>query len=730
MTAPAPITAASPAAAGAPSGTPAPRPAAAGSSTRPAAASFAWSWSELGVPAAVLGVILAMIVPLPSPLLDVLLSANITVSVVVLLVSLYVVRPVDFSVFPTALLLLTLFRLALNISSSRLILLEGNKGTAAAGSVIEAFGSFVVGGNYVIGVVIFLVLIAIQYVVINHGAVRISEVTARFTLDALPGKQMSIDSDLNAGLIDESEAKTRRRELAREAEFYGAMDGASRFTQRDAVASILITLINIIAGFLIGVFQNGMTLQRALATYTVLTIGDGLVTVVPALMVSISGGLIVTRASSEGRLGQDLKRQVLTHWQPLVLASATLAALALFPGLPKLPFLILSGVVGAAGWRLRQEISATPAETPPAAAAARESIEANLRVDPVAIEVGLGLVRLVEGGANSPLLRRIAGIRRQLAGELGFVVPAVRVTDNLALRSGEYVISIKGAEAGRFEIAPNAELAIHPNRPVAPVAGAAAREPAFGLPALWVPSEEADAARLAGYTVVDSVSVIGTHLAEVVRRHAAELFTRQEAKKLLDRVAEEHPRAVEDLVPKLLPLATVQKVLQNLLREKVPIRDAASIVEALGEAAPVTKNPVLLTEYSRQAIRRLLVKPYLNGDQLPAFVLDPALENAIETAVEYGEHGSQFHLSPARVREILEAAQRATGGAAASAVVVTSAGARFHLRQILEAAFPGLAVLSHAEIPPEVRTSVLGRIGDPALRAGTAAAFEPVRENS
>lgn len=727
MTAPSPITAATPAG-GAPSLVPESRPAATGPAARTAAAAGAWSWSELGVPAAVLGVILAMIVPLPAPLLDVLLSANITVSVVVLLVSLYVVRPVDFSVFPTALLLLTLFRLALNISSSRLILLEGNQGTAAAGSVIEAFGNFVVGGNYVIGVVIFLVLIAIQYVVINHGAVRISEVTARFTLDALPGKQMSIDSDLNAGLIDESEAKTRRRELAREAEFYGAMDGASRFTQRDAVASILITLINIVAGFLIGVFQNGMTLQRALATYTVLTIGDGLVTVVPALMVSISGGLIVTRASSEGRLGQDLKRQVLTHWQPLVLASGTLAGLALFPGLPKLPFLILASVVGAAGWRLRQEVATAAPEAPPAAAA-RESIEANLRVDPVAIEVGLGLVRLVEGGAHSPLLRRIAGIRRQLAGEIGFVAPAVRVTDNLALRSGEYVISIKGAEAGRFEIAPNAELAIHPTRPVAPVAGTAAREPAFGLPALWVPSGEADAARLAGYTVVDSVSVIGTHLAEVVRRHAAELFTRQEAKKLLDRVAEEHPRAVEDLVPKLLPLATVQKVLQHLLREKVPIRDAASIVEALGEAAPVTKNPVLLTEYSRQAVRRLLVKPYLTGgDQLAAFVLDPALEHAIETAVEYGEHGSQFHLSPARVREILEAAQRTAGSATAGGVVVTSAGARFHLRQILEAAFPALAVLSHAEIPPEVRTSVLGRIGDPGVRTG-AAAFEPIREN-
>ena len=678
-----------------------------------------WSWGEAAVPVTVLGIILAMIVPLPAVLLDVLLSTNITVSVVVLLVSLYVVRPADFSVFPTALLLLTLFRLALNISSSRLILLHGNTGTRAAGSVIEAFGSFVVGGNYVIGVVIFLVLIAIQYVVINHGAVRISEVTARFTLDALPGKQMSIDSDLNAGLIDESEAKTRRRELTREAEFYGAMDGASRFTQRDAVASIIITVINILAGILIGVFQNGMALPRALTTYTVLTIGDGLVTVVPALMVSISGGIIVTRASSESRLGLDIRRQLLTAPQPLLLASGVLSALALFPGLPAIPFLVLAAAVGAAGWRLRQASGPEAGDTPPPAAP-RDSLEESLRVDPVAIEVGLGLVRLVDGGSNSVLLRRIAGIRRQLAGELGFVVPAVRVTDNLGLKSGEYVISIKGAEAGRFEIPPNTELAIHPNRPVAPVQGTATREPAFGIPAVWVAPEQAEPARLAGYTVVDPASVVGTHLAEVIRRHAAELFTRQEAKPLLDRVAEEHPRAVEDLVPKLLPLATVQKVLQNLLREKVPIRDAASIVEALGEAAPMTKNPVLLTEYSRLAIRRILVKPYLTGEDLQAFVVEPALEQAIEAAVEYGEHGCQLNLSPVRVREILDATQRAVGTVGPAAVIV-SAGARFHLRQIVETAFPGLAVLSHSEIPPGVRTVVQGYIGAGGQRQESAA---------
>src|SRR5579864_1691642 len=389
------------------------------------------NWMEFGVPIAVLGIVMAMITPLPPFLLDILISANITLSVIVLLVALYITKPVEFSVFPTTLLLMTLFRLALNVSSARLILLNGNTGTSAAGEVIQAFGNFVVGGNYVIGAVIFLVLIAIQYVVINHGAVRISEVTARFTLDALPGKQMSIDSDLNGGLIDEAEAKRRRKQLSTEAEFYGAMDGASRFTQRDAVASILITAINIIAGFLIGVLQHGMDFQKALETYTVLTIGDGLVTVIPALMISVSGGLIVTRGGSDARLSTEFRRQVFGNSQPLLLAAGVLVAVAALPGLPKLPFLLLGGGVGAAAWRMRRrevQAAVAPAEVKPAAA--RENLEALLRVEPLALEVGLGLVNLVDGGQESPLLRRIASIRRQLAGDLGYLLPAVRVTDN------------------------------------------------------------------------------------------------------------------------------------------------------------------------------------------------------------------------------------------------------------------------------------------------------------
>src|SRR5436305_160210 len=446
-------------------------------------------WAALGVPLAVLAVIMAMITPLPSYILDVLISTNITLSVIVLLVSMYILKPVDFSVFPTTLLLLTLFRLALNISSARLILLNGNTGTSAAGDVIQAFGNFVVGGNYIIGAVIFLVRIAIQYVVINHGAVRISEVTARFTLDAMPGKQMSIDSDLTSGLIDESEARQRRKQLAAEAEFYGAMDGASRFTQRDAVASILITGINIIAGFLIGVLQHGMELRHALETYTVLTIGDGLVTVIPALMISISGGLIVTRASSEARLGAEFHKQILSNSQPLLLAAGVLVALAALPGMPKLPFLLLGTGAGAAGWRMRKKEvadAAAPVEDTGKPAPAKDSVEALLRVEPLAIEVGLGLIGLVEGAQESPLLRRISAIRRQLATDLGYLLPPVRVTDNLSLRSREYVISLKGVEIARYELPQGCELAIPAGKGESPLEGQSTREPAFGLPALWI----------------------------------------------------------------------------------------------------------------------------------------------------------------------------------------------------------------------------------------------------
>lgn len=677
--------------------------------TKPSLASLA----EMGVPIGVLAIILAMITPLPAVLLDLLVVTDIMLSVVVMMVAMYITRPVDFTVFPTTLLLLTLFRLALNISSSRLILLNGNSGTAAAGHVIEAFGNFVVGGNYIIGVVIFLVLIAIQYVVINHGAVRISEVTARFTLDALPGKQMSIDADLNAGMIDEAEARRRRKELSTEAEFYGAMDGASRFTQRDAVAAILITAINIVAGFLIGVLQHGMDLQRALETYTVLTIGDGLVTVIPALMISVSGGLIVTRASSDVRLGTEFSKQLFSKPEPLLMSSGVLLVLAAFPGLPGIPFTVLGGGLGAVAWRMRkrQQVAATaPAVERGVQAPAKENLEALLKVDPVAIEVGMGLTGLVTGGSDSPLLQKIGAIRRHFAATTGYLLPPVRITDNMTLKPREYMFSIKGGEAGRFELRSGCELAIPTPRAKA-LEGTSTTEPAFGLQALWISADRSEAARTAGYTVVDSLNVVGTHFTELIRRQAHEVFSRQDAKAFCDRVAADSPKAVEDLVPKLLPLATVQRVLQNLLREGVSIRDGLTIIEALGEAAATTRNPVLLTEYVRQALRRILVKPLLSATgELRAWFLDPGVEQAIDSTVEHTDSNSVAALSPATAREVLTRVQRHLDQPEIGSVIVAGATCRPFLRQLIENTLPNTSVLSHNEIPSGIKVHSLGII--------------------
>ena len=670
------------------------------------------NWKELGVPLAVLGIVIALITPMPGFLLDILIVTDIMTSVIVMMVAMYIRKPVDFSVFPTTLLLLTLFRLSLNISSTRLILMNGNLGTSAAGNVIQAFGNFVVGGNYIIGAVIFLVLIAIQYVVINHGAVRISEVTARFTLDALPGKQMSIDSDLSSGLIDETEARLRRKNLGKEAEFYGAMDGASRFTQRDAVASILITGINIVAGFLIGVLQHGMDLSRALQTYTVLTIGDGLVTVIPALMISISGGLIVTRASSEERMGSDFEKQLFGNPQPLLLASGVLVVLSIFPGLPTIPFLMMGSGLGAAAWNMKKkQAAADTMEAVSKPAAAKENIETLLKVEPLTVEMGLGLVKFVGGGQESPFLKRIAGIRRQLAGDMGFLLGPVRVVDNVALKAHEYVILLKGAEIGRYELPPGCELAIPVGKGEPPAGGKATKEPAFGMTGWWVPAEQADAARRKGFTVVDAVSVMGTHLSEMVRRYAHELFSRQDAKKFLDRVAAEHPKVVEDLVPKLLPLAGVQRVLQNLLRERVSIRDSVTILEALGEAAVTIRNPILVTEYVRQAMRRIVVKPYLNANgELPAYLLDPSIEQLVESAIEHGEQSSHLTLAPQAIRDIVQRINQRVGNPETPTVAVTSSASRYFLRQITEPSNRNVFFISNNEVPSEVRIVSLGVI--------------------
>lgn len=667
---------------------------------------------ELAVPLAVLGIVIALITPMPPLLLDILIVLDIGMSVIVMMVTMYILKPVEFSVFPTTLLLLTLFRLALNVSSARLILLNGNSGTAAAGSVIEAFGNFVVGGNYVIGGVIFLILIAIQYVVINHGAVRISEVAARFTLDALPGKQMSIDAEMNAGLIDEAEGRKRRKQLAAEAEFYGAMDGASRFTQRDAIASILITSINIFAGFLIGVLQHGMELKKALQTYTVLTIGDGLVTVIPALMISVSGGLIVTRATSDNRVGEEFQKQIFGRSEPLLLSSGVLLVLAAFPGLPTVPFLLLGGGLGTVAWIKRKNIdTAVKKEAQAASAPPKEDLESLLRVEPVSIEVGLGLASLVAGGKSSPLLKRIAGIRRQFVTTLGFLLPPVRVSDNVSLHSREYVVLLKGSEIGRYELPAGSELAIPSARADKSFPGQQTREPAFGLPALWIPSGRVDAARGAGYTVVDTVNVIGTHLSELVRQYASEMLSRQDAKLFCDRVSQENGKLVEDLVPKMLSLSVVQKVLQNLLRERVSIRDGVSILEALSEAASTTKNPVLLTEYTRQCTRRTVVKPYLNPKgELPAYFLDTSLEQTMESAVQHSEQNSILVLPPQAVREIVTRFERKLENREVPALVMTSSGARYFLRQILEASMTNVFPISHSEVPPGVKILSLGVI--------------------
>jgi len=667
---------------------------------------------DLGAPLAVLGIVIALITPLPGFVLDVLIVADIMTSVIVMMVAMHIRKPVEFNVFPTTLLLLTLFRLALNISSTRLILMNGNTGTAAAGDVIQAFGNFVVGGNYIIGTVIFLVLIAIQYVVINHGAVRISEVTARFTLDALPGKQMSIDSDLSTGLIDETEARTRRKNLAKEAEFYGAMDGASRFTQRDAVASILITSINIIAGFLIGVLQHGMDLGHAIETYSVLTIGDGLVTVIPALMISISGGLIVTRASSDERLGADFAKQLFSDPQPLMLASGVLVVLAAFPGLPTIPFLVMGSGLGYGAWnKSKKRAAIEKADSISRPVAAKENLEALLKVEPLTIEMGLGLVKYVGGREESPLLKRIAGIRRQLAGDVGFLLGPVRVVDNISLKAHEYVILLKGAEIGRYELPPGCELAIPVGKTDPPPGGKQSKEPAFGMTGWWIPADQSDAARRKGFTVVDAVSVMGTHLSELIRRYAHELFSRQDAKRFLDRVAAEHPKVVEDLVPKLLPLSAVQRVLQNLLRERVSIRDSLTIVEALGEAATTIRNPILITEYVRQCLRRIVVKPYVNKTgELPAFLVSPAIEQIVETAIEHGEQNSHLTLAPQAIRDILHRMTQRAGHPEAPVIAVTSSGSRHFLRQMAEHSVPNLFFISNNEIPADVKIVSLGVI--------------------
>ncbi|MGA2047145.1 MAG: flagellar biosynthesis protein FlhA [Terracidiphilus sp.] len=678
---------------------------------------------EYVLPLAAISIVFVMLVPLPAAALDFLLAISMAASIIVFLSAVQIRRAVELSVFPTLLLLLTLFRLALNIASSRRILLHGSEGTAAAGKVIEAFGQFVVGGNYVVGFVLFLALIAIQFLVVSHGAVRTAEVTARFTLDALPGKQMAIDADMNAGLIDESEARKRRQGIAREAEFYGAMDGAARFNQRDSLATILITAINIVAGLLIGTLQQGIELSEAARTYTVLTVGDGLVTLIPSLLVSIAGGITLTRANSAGLLGAEIRQQLLAKPGTLYLASLVSAAMCLIPGLPKFAFLAVAAALFWGGRKVSaQALSAPPVELgtgekKKAAEAQGSDLAQLLKLEDLTLEIGFQLIPLVDEKQGGQLLNRVRSLRRHLSSEMGFLVPPVHISDNLRLKPREYLFSLRGMEIGRWQTEGAQQLAVSGDPGRRPLAGKETREPAFGVPAIWIAPALEDQAIASGYSVVDAVTVITTHLGELIRRHAWELLGRAETKRLVDALNESHPKLMEELVPKLLSLGEVGHVLEQLLRERVSIRDLGTVLEALLEAAPVNKSLVALVEAARQALGRRLVRPLLDQEgQLPVLLLNPALEEEILATLspDGGQRLLAAQAPPAVpvVRRLADSVRQLIGGASAAAlpVLLCPSPARYHVKRWLEPVLPRLAVIAAAEIPPEIRLRPVGTV--------------------
>jgi flagellar biosynthesis protein FlhA len=655
-------------------------------------------------PAAIFAVVLIMIVPLPPIVLDLLLSVDIGLAVVLLFTSIYVKQPVEFSVFPSLLLLLTLIRLSLNVASTRLVLLHGQEGIGAAGNVIMAFGQFVVGGNFVVGIVIFLVLIAIQFLVINHGAVRISEVTARFTLDAMPGRQMAIDADLNAGIITDQEARSRRERLRREADFYGAMDGAIRFTQRDALAAVLITAVNIIAGLIVGVVQHGLDLATAVETYTILTVGEGLVTAIPALLVSMAGGLITTRAAAESHLGEEVAVQLLARSRPLAVGAGVLVALALIPGLPKFSFLFVAAVLGGAAYANRREV-ATAQPVPEAPVPAADAPDVVTAVDPLGIEVGYALVTIADESRGGTLLSRVRAIRRQIASETGMVVPPVHVADNLQLGPRTYAILVKGVEVARGELYTDRLLAINPGMVSMNIEGVSAKEPAFGLPAVWIAQDRRDQAIGAGYTVVDPTTAISTHLSEVIRTFLPDLLTRQQTKDLVDRVGDTSPKLVEELVPKVASIGDVQRVLRQLLRERVPIRDLTTILEAMADAAAVTKDPDVVVETVRAALGRSICRAYQSETgELRVLSLSPVLEDALAASLTKTDRGVVLALDPARAQNLAtRLAEALATEDLAQPVLLCSPMLRPHLWRLFSRALPHVAVVSHAEVPAQIR---------------------------
>ncbi|MEW6246978.1 MAG: flagellar biosynthesis protein FlhA [Nitrospirota bacterium] len=653
----------------------------------------------------VVGVLMIMLLPLPRFVLDMLLSFNITLSVIILLVGMQVRKPLEFSVFPSVLLMVTLLRLSLNIASTRLILLHGYEGAAAAGEVIRAFGNFVVGGSYTVGLVVFTILVIINFVVVTKGAGRVAEVAARFTLDAMPGKQMSIDADLNAGLINEAEARRRRQQVAEEADFYGAMDGASKFVRGDAIAAVIIIFVNIIGGLVIGVLQQGMTLSAAAQTYTLLTVGEGLVAQVPALIVSTAAGVVVTRAAADADLGLEITRQVLISPKAIGTAAGILLALGMIPGLPHFAFLALGGGVAWLAYELFRREKAER-EAPAAAALPGQAEDPMPRVtppDPMEIQVGYGLISLVEGNRAGTLLERIKALRRQIAESLGFVIPPIHIRDNLQLRPNEYAILLKGAELAKAEVLPSHVLAIDPGTvQKGLLQGIATKEPAFGLPALWIPEQAREQAQLAGYTVVDASAAIATHLSELIKRHAHELLGRQETQALLDELARVHPKLVEEVVPSMVSVGTLARIFGNLLREGVPIRDLRTILEAVADHAGSTKDPEVLTEAARHALARTITRQYQTPDgTLTVVSLDPRLDRALVEQAAAFPAGAPFELDPAISQKLLNALRQAAERIAATGrqpVILCSSAIRRHVRKLTERILHSVPVLAINEI--------------------------------
>ena len=676
----------------------------------------------LAAPILIILILSMMVLPLPPIMLDLFFTFNIALSVMVMLVALYTLKPLDFSVFPTVLLVTTLLRLSLNVASTRIVLLEGHTGPDAAGKVIEAFGHFLVGGNYAVGIIVFVILTVINFVVITKGAGRIAEVSARFTLDAMPGKQMAIDADLNAGLIGEDEARRRRKEISQEADFYGSMDGASKFVRGDAVAGILILLINIIGGLIVGMLQHDMAAGQAAKVYTLLTIGDGLVAQIPALVISVAAGLVVSRVNDEKDITTSFVGQLFGNPTVLALAAGILGVLGVIPGMPHFVFLLLAAGLGTlAWWKIQQAqaaVAAAATEPVKPLAAPEESIDASWAdvapVDVLGLEVGYRLIPLVDRGQDGDLLKRIRGLRKKFAQEVGFLTAPVHIRDNLELKPNAYRITMKGVEIGSGEAYPGMFLAINPGRVSGPLAGTATKDPAFGLPAFWIESSMRDQAHIMGYTVVDASTVMATHLNHLILSHAAELLGRQETQALLDHMAKDAPKLIDELVPKALPLSAVQRVLQNLLEEGVNIRDMRTIIETLAENAPRIQEPVELTALVRVALGRAIVQQiYPNGQELQVMALEPGLERLLNQALQgAGADGSGIEpgLADTLLNETAAAAKRQES-LGMPAVLLVPSSLRWLLSRFLRRAWGNLKVLANSEIPESKTIKVTAIIG-------------------